>query len=572
MSNILSEMISSLVRYSEIISNITDSVVSIIDNEMIRLLYVGGGWRNDVGENCAAVAHIAQAALETGQSQIMLEPAGHPGCQKCTYRNECKESVEMWTPIIANCETLGLLGFVAEKPDSEKKILSDPQIYLEFLEKIADLIGYEAMQLMENQRDKSLILLLESILEHLESGVMVLNQNRMISRLNKTGKSILREKFYDVEQFPIKINATGNTIGNYKEFELIQGEESLLVAGVIHKLNLGEYTTVLFFNDSKKLLAAHSRTSAFQEITGTSREIQKIRAQIKMAANSPSSVLIYAEDGLYKKEYARAIHDESDHKDKPFVIIDCPTLPSGINAEKYLFGIAASTNSASSHGKAGRIEAANGGTLVLNNIESLSQEIQQRLVQLIETKSITRVGSRKARTVNIRLIATTKKDLRYMSAHGLFNSSLYYSISVIPITIPPLRSRREDVRPMAARYIHNYARSLNKTIKKIDDEFWHIVETYDWPGNIQELKNAMEYVVNMLMHSDTIHADLLPDQIRPMIDNHISVQLTLEEMEKEYIRRALEVHEKNGHTREEIARLLGIGPATLYRKIKKYEL
>lgn len=95
MSNILSEMKHSLVRYAEIISNITDSVVSIIDSDMIRLLYVGGGWRNDIGENCAEVAHIAQAALATGQSQIMLEAAGHPGCQKCTYRSKCKERVEM---------------------------------------------------------------------------------------------------------------------------------------------------------------------------------------------------------------------------------------------------------------------------------------------------------------------------------------------------------------------------------------------------------------------------------------------------------------------------------------------
>ncbi len=571
MSNILSEMISSLVRYSEIISNITDSVVSIIDNELIRLLYVGGGWRNDVGENCAEVAHIAQAALETGESQIMLEPAGHPGCQKCTYRSQCKEKVEMWTPIIAKQEILGLLGFVAETPGSEEKILAEPQIYLEFLEKIADLIGYEAMHLMENQRDKALIMLLESILERLESGVMVLNQNNMISRINKMGKSILREKFYDFEQYPMEIHATGNSVERFREFELIQEEQSLLVMGNLHQLDLGEYTTILFFNDSKKFIASQNRISSFQTITGNSKEIQDIRTKIKMAANSPSSVLIYAEDGLNKELYARAIHDESDRKDKPLVIIDCAVLP-GTNTEKYLFGIAPSTNAAGSHGKAGRIEAANGGTLVLNNIETLSLEIQQKLILLIESKKIARVGSRKTRTVNVRIIATTKKDLREMFAEGAFNSSLYYSISVIPITIPPLRNRREDIRPLAAMYINNYARNMNKTIQKIDDEFWHIVETYDWPGNIQELKNAMEYVVNMLMHANTIHADLLPEQIRPMIDNHISVQLTLEEMEKEYIRRALDVYEKNGHTREEIARMLGIGPATLYRKIKKYKL
>lgn len=571
MSNILSEMISSLVRYAEIISNITNSAVSIIDNNFIRLLYIGGDWRHDVNESCADVAHIARAALETGQSQIMTEPAGHPACQKCTHRNECKEKVEMWTPIIVNHETLGLLGFVAETEATEDKILAEPQIYLEFLEKIADLIGYEAMHLIENQRNRSLITFLESILEQLDFGVLILNQNNMISRINKMGKSILKDKLYYFEQLPIQIHATGNSIDHFTEFELIQEREHFFVAGNLHNLNIGEYSTVLIFNDAKKLLASKNKISSYHSIIGTSKEMKNIRAKVKMAANSPSSVLIHAEDGLNKELYARAIHDESERSDKPLVIIDCPTLP-GANTEKYLFGTAPSANSTGSHGRIGRIEAANGGTLVLHNIETLPLEIQQKLVQLIDTKKITRVGSRKTRSINIRIIATTKKDLRKMAAEGTFNTNLYYSISVIPITIPPLRNRKEDIHPLAIMYINNYAKILNKTIHKIDDGFWHIIETYDWPGNIQELKNAMEYVVNMLMHSDTIHIELLPEQIRPMIDNHVSVHLTLEEMEKEHILRALNFYEKDGYTREEIARLLGIGPATLYRKLKKYGL
>ncbi|MCI9486388.1 MAG: sigma-54-dependent Fis family transcriptional regulator [Lachnospiraceae bacterium] len=565
MNNILSEMKPSLVRYSEIISNITDSAVSIIDNEMIRVLYVGGDWRDDVGENCAEVGHIAHSALETGQSQIMLEPAGHPGCQNCTYRSRCKESVEMWTPIIANYEILGTLGFVAEKADSEEKILADPQIYLEFLEKIADLIGYEAMQLMENQRDKALIMLMESVFEQYESGVMILNQDNRISQINKMGKSILREQFYDFEQFPIEIRSTGVSINQFEEFELTQGEEKLLVAGSAHKLNLGEYGTVLFFSDIKKLRASQNKVSSFQSIVGNSKAMQSLRTKIEIAAKSPSCVLIHAEDGLNKKLYACAIHDESDRNEKPLVIIDCPTLPR-TNAEKYLFGVA------SPSGKAGRIEAAGGGTLVLHNIEGLPLEIQELFVQMIETKKLSRVGSRKTRSVNLRIIATTRRDLRKMSAEGAFNSSLYYLISVIPIEVPSLRSRREDIRSMAITYIRECARRLDKTIRKIDDEFWRIVETYDWPGNIQELKNTMEYVVNMLMDSDTIQAGLLPEQIRPVMDSQTSVGMTLEEMEREYIRRALEIYERNGSTREETAHALGIGPATLYRKIKKYGL
>lgn len=565
MSNILSEIEQSLVRYAEMIWKITDSVVSIIDSDMVRLLYVGGGWRKDVGENCADVAHIAQAALETGKSQIMLEPAGHPGCKKCTYREHCQEKVEMWTPIIANRETLGMLGFVAETKESEEKILADPQTYLEFLEKIADLISYEALHFIEQQRDKTLITLLDSIFERLESGVIVLDKNQKISLINRMGKFHLREKFYDPESSPLKIRPTGNTIGHFKEYELMQHQETLLVAGNIHQLGLDEYTTVLIFNDARKLLASQRKISAFHSIGGTSMAMQRIRNKIKLAANSPSSVLIQGEDGLDRELYAQAIHDESERQDKPFVVIDCSTLPVD-NPEKFLFGTAPATSSPGSHGKAGRIEAASGGTLVLSNIENLTPETQHQLAQLIETKRLVRSGSRKYKNINLRIIATTNKDLRSMSSDGAFSSNLYYLISVIPITIPPLRSRREDIRPLSAMYIDNYARQLNKTIRTIEDDFWHIVENYDWPGNIQELKNAMESSVNMMMHADTMKGSFLPEQIHPVLDNQISARVTLEEMEKEYISRTLHSYGKSGYSREQIAQILGIGPATLYRK------
>lgn len=570
MKNILWEMRSSLIRYSEIISNITDSVVSIIDNQMIRILYEGGNWRDDVGMDCAEVGHIARYALETGQSQIMLEPAGHIGCKKCTYKPKCKEKVEMWTPIIANQETLGILGFVAEKEETEEKILADPQIYLEFLEKIADLIGYEAIQLMENQREKALVMLMESVFEQFESGVMILDQNARITRINRIGNAILKEKFYDFEQYPVEIRPTGERIDRFDGFELIQGAESLLVAGSLHKLNLEKYDAVLFFSDAKKFRTSRNRISSYQSITGNSRVMQELREKIKIAAKSPSCALIYAEEGLDKKLYARAIHDESDRREKPFVIIDCLTLPR-TNLERYLLGSVSSAGDGG-YGKVGRIEAANGGTLVLHNIEGLPREVQELFIQMIETKKITRVGSGKKRSVDLRIIATTKKNLWKMSAEGTFSSDLYYLISVIPMTIPSLRNRREDIRSMADTYIRDYARRLDKTIYKIDEGFWNVIENYDWPGNIQELKSTMEYVVNMLMDLDEIRADLLPEQIRPAADSSGSVQMTLEEMEKEYMQRVWDVYERKGYTREEIAHVLGISPATLYRKIKKYGL
>ena len=423
---------------------------------------------------------------------------------------------------------------------------------------------------MENQREKALVMLMESVFEQFESGVMILDQNARITRINRIGNTILKEKFYDFEQYPVEIRPTGEQIDRFDGFELIQGAESLLVAGSLHKLNLEKYDAVLFFSDAKKFRTSRNRISSYQSITGNSRVMQELREKIKIAAKSPSCALIYAEEGLDKKLYARAIHDESDRREKPFVIIDCLTLPR-TNLERYLLGSVSSAGDGG-YGKVGRFEAAYGGTLVLHNIEGLPREVQELFIQMIETKKITRVGSGKKRSVDLRIIATTKKNLWKMSAEGTFSSDLYYLISVIPMTIPSLRNRREDIRSMADTYIRDYARRLDKTIYKIDEGFWNVIENYDWPGNIQELKSTMEYVVNMLMDLDEIRADLLPEQIRPAADSSGSVQMTLEEMEKEYMQRVWDVYERKGYTREEIAHVLGISPATLYRKIKKYGL
>lgn len=190
---------------------------------------------------------------------------------------------------------------------------------------------------------------------------------------------------------------------------------------------------------------------------------------------------------------------------------------------------------------------------------------------LLERKEITRVGSRKARRVNVRLIAGTTTDLKEACAEERFDLNFYYLISVLTIVIPPLRLRSDDVRLLAMHSIQKYSQELGKHIASIDADFWTRMERYDWPGNVRELQSCMERVVNMT-EGGALHASLLPETMQPAVPAFQPGRLNLEAVERETIGRALVLQKQKGLSMGELAKILGIGPATLYRKIKKYQL
>lgn len=264
----------------------------------------------------------------------------------------------------------------------------------------------------------------------------------------------------------------------------------------------------------------------------------------------------------------RPIHDESDAAPGPFLSLNCASLPEN-EIEKILFG---TVGTAGAKGRAGQIELANGGTLFLDNISALPYAVEQRLVTLSEAqRDHARRQPEKARRVNVRLIAGTTTDLKEACAEERFDLNFYYLISVLTIVIPPLRLRSDDVRLLAMHSIQKYSQELGKRIASIDADFWTRMERYDWPGNVRELQSCMERVVNMT-EDGALHA-------KPSSGNDAAGgpgvpagRLNLEAVERETIGRALVLQKQKGLSMEELAKILGIGPATLYRKIKKYQL
>jgi|GEM_PF-3677835 len=572
MNSVLSEMQASLRRYSKITSQVIQATVSIIDNQQIRISFEGGKWECPVGVSMADYGEIVRATLATGQPQVMLEPFGHPACRGCVNRDTCCDIAEMWVPIIASKTVLGVIGINCETARQAQRVRKSHRVYLAFLQQMADLISYEAALQMESRKNEAVISLLETVVDRLDSGVLVIDRGGNILRLNRIGGQILKKLLFSMDR-PVSIRPTGEQIGSMGVYQLQADGEHCVVAGTLLTIDIEPYSQILIFSDASRARGGEAGKSAYLQITGVSAEIQKVREQVRMAAGSSSCVLICAENGLGKSLYARAIHDESDRRDRPFVTVDCSLLPEK-SPEEALFGSAGLSNVAGARGKPGEIEAADGGTLFLDNVDALTLPLQQQLVKMLEQRKLTRVGSRKQRRINIRVIASAEKDLPQSCAEGGFDRDLYYLLNVIPITIPPLRARPVDARLLAVNFLNAYAREMDKTITRIDEAFWQPVESFGWPGNIRELRSVMEYVANLIPPSGVVGPALLPGWLLPPADQpELSPrQLNLEEVEKQTIRLALEQYDRSRFSMEKIAGILGIGPATLYRKIKKYGL
>lgn len=429
MSNILHEMKPTLIKYSDIITRVIGAPVSIFDSEENRLTY---GGKLDASQ-VALHGHVGRTALRTGEEQVMLEAFGHPGCKDCNYRDQCPDIVQIWVPILLHGNVIGAITLNPETQQQMKKIQRNHKSYLLFLKQIAGFITAEIDQVSTIQRSETLLRLLETIIDQIRSGVMVLDGNQKILRLNRTGMQLLRGHFQELLSQTVTLEPLGEDgeQGDSRgEYLISDGNSQYAVVGSLYHVDIDIYSTVFVFSEADADRNRTRRRSLYNDIIGTSPEIQKVRQQVLNAASSSSCVLISAEDGLKKEVFAQAIHDESHRCSQPFVHVDCAAIAEQ-DLEEYLFGSVTISNVAGSRGKPGRIEAASGGTLYLDDIVSLPISIQKKLIPLFEKKSILRVGSKKARRVDVRIIASTKEDLYQACEKGLFDRELYYLVNVI---------------------------------------------------------------------------------------------------------------------------------------------
>jgi DNA-binding NtrC family response regulator len=286
----------------------------------------------------------------------------------------------------------------------------------------------------------------------------------------------------------------------------------------------------------------------------------------RRVAQVDSTVLIAGESGVGKERIARFIHDESARTAGPFLAINCAAVPETL-LESELFGHARGSFTGASQDRAGLFEAANGGTLLLDEIGDVPPAMQVKLLRVLQEREVRRVGENRARPIDVRVLAATNRDL-LADVHGArFRQDLYYRLRVVEVVVPPLRERREDVLPLARQMLAGAATRFGKKARVLTPDAANLLLRYNWPGNVRELENALERAV-ALARSDRIGVDDLPPELgaSPPALQVAGETRTLAEVERECIAFALRA---SGGNRAKAAERLGIGVATLYRKLKQ---
>jgi two-component system nitrogen regulation response regulator NtrX len=308
------------------------------------------------------------------------------------------------------------------------------------------------------------------------------------------------------------------------------------------------------------------------EIIGESTAVKHLREQIATAAPTNGRVLIAGENGSGKELVARAIHALSARRERPFVEVNCAAIPEEL-IESELFGHEKGAFTGAVARRRGRFELADGGTLFLDEIGDMSVKTQAKVLRALEEQAFERVGGRETIKVDVRVIAASNRDLQALIAAGRFREDLYYRLDVIPIEVPPLRDRRDDIPALVDHFIRVFSAENGKRMKRLSPEALAYFLTYDWPGNVRELRNMVERLVIMAPR-DVIGVDDLPAPLRPkdapatgQEPRDRSLREAREQFERAYILAELRINDWN-MTRT--AERLGIERSHLYRKIKAY--
>lgn len=324
-------------------------------------------------------------------------------------------------------------------------------------------------------------------------------------------------------------------------------------------------------NYKKELNKLNRAKYNFKDIKGTSKSIRSVIKTAKKSAHTDSSILITGESGTGKELFAHSIHNSSLRKEMPFIKVNCAAIPEDL-LESELFGYEQGAfTGAKKGGKIGKFEVADKGTIFLDEIGDMSLHMQAKLLRVIQERELEKIGSNNPKSVDVRIIAATNRNLKKMIEEKKFRLDLYYRLNVVNLKIPPLRDRVEDIEVLCKNFIDKYSIRYLKRVDGIEQSALSKLKKYSWPGNIRELENIIERAINIMDESKVIKRNHLPIDISEVLDKEQigTLNETMEAFERKTIEKCLDAVNYN---KSEAARILDISRTALYKKIYKYKL
>lgn len=570
--NFLNFILDDVKKYSEIVSKVIGMDVEVMDSSFTRIAGTGS-LKEKVGLDMKEESHIYHQVLESKETIIILEPRKDMHCLTCEKKFLCKEELEISTPIMYQDDVIGVIGLICFEKYKKNEFIGKKDLYIQFLKQISEFISYKVYEYFHSLQLKRDNEILSNIIDRVQDIIILTNRKNQIELINKKGKSILAPI---LKKENIYLKSSSNFL-NQKEFKFSYSGKEISGIGDIFSFSLEknkELTKTLFvfkeISEFKKyLLSFHGNSSI---ILLESPQMQNIYSQISKVAKNNTSILITGESGTGKEIIAKQIHDLSSYSDGPFITVNCGAIPESL-MESELFGYTKGAfTGADPKGKIGFFERAHNGTIFLDEIGEMPLQIQVKMLRVLQDKKITPIGSHTEKQVNVRIIAATNRNLEQEVKKRNFREDLFYRLNVFPIDIPPLRERKKDIKILVNFFVKKYYISFQMEQKDISTEVYQYFLEYSWPGNIRELRNTIEYCMNIIEENEkSIELKHLPPKLLNNKEKDKKIK-TLAELERDAIQNLLQIYGNSSEAKKIIAKSLGIGIATLYRKIKNLEV
>ncbi|RVU54627.1 sigma 54-interacting transcriptional regulator [Anaerosphaera multitolerans] len=561
-------------NYADAVSKIANVEVEVVDRDLKRI--AGTGYYKDkIGVDMSDKGYVNKHVMETKELIVITNPGENELCANCPDRDNCIETFEVTTPIFIEDEVIGVLGLIGLDDMSRSLLENNLENYLDFVRQITNFISAVMVNYYQEEENLSYMGTLKTIISYLQEAVIVLDSNNVISFINKSAENQIG---LDENSIGLKINYStpGDKVGSGSEYFIEVNGHRRYVVGEIVNVDNEKFNKILLFEGIRKVkseLYDMTSTISRSDIIGSSEVTKNLLDRIAQISKSNSTVLITGESGTGKELIATSIWQNSDRANNRFISINCAAIPETL-LESELFGYTRGAfTGADSRGKIGKFELANSGVIFLDEIGDMPIYLQSKILRVLENRVVTRLGSNKEIPLDIRVIAATNKDLSKMIKEGRFREDLYYRLNVIPIEARPLRERKADIVDLTLLFVERYTKLFGKNYKGIDDEVMDALLNYNWPGNVRELENAIEFMINMMGQDGRLTLDTVPRDI--LVNKNIVGDeeiKTLCQLEKDEIIKALSKYGKTTEAKKIVAESLGIGVATLYRKIKQYEI
>lgn len=567
-----------LKSYANTISKLFAMNVGICDDKLVR---ISGAGPQKIGEKIKGKA--SKKSLKSKETIVILNPRKDRMCEGCSEKNLCKEVLEISSPIINENRIIGLITLVSFDEKQKSMILENFDSYIEFIKQMANLISIRFTEYREGLEREENEMVLSTILNFIDRGVIRYSEDFTITGLNSFTRNLIGVE--NIIGKKVALLEKDESILGKKIFKMGIENRSFEVVGKIFTIGfLNKKEKIFIFDDMNKInnnlrgIFQGENCVSLENILGDSLSIKRIKDEIRRVANFKSTVLITGESGTGKELVARALHYHSNRRNAPFVVINCAAIPEAL-LETELFGyVKGAFTGADKNGRIGKFELANGGVIFLDEIGDMPYYLQAKLLRVLQERKITRLGSNQEINLDIRIIAATNVDLERKMLEREFREDLYYRLKVIPLEIPPLRERKEDIIPIVNKFMRKYSEIIGKDVVRLEEKVIREFLNYDWPGNIRELENVVEFMVN-LSEGDLLTSDVLPEKIlryRNCSDTIHSFQLEeLEEfeiLEERYIRKGLDIYGNDTEGKKKIAKKMNIGLTTLYRKMQRYKI